>query len=216
MENRLRSVRTSLESLKAQHPPDQTADVDKILRTVDLSMPPPSDNESSSDDDDPDSSRLNSMMGSSGRSFAHGPWQTSFYGSYSGCSFVLRTLELFRKPPDTVAAMDGTRQVITDLYEAPIPDIESYTPAESRTLPSQPMALDLLGVVFTRNSLLVQFLHEANFRDMVYRLYNESAVQFSASGQTFMPLFHAVMALGLLSDIQCRRQDGCEYAVSEA
>ena len=160
--------------------------------------------------------RLNSMMGHSGRSFANGPWKTSFYGSYSGCSFVLRTLELFRKVADDNAHPDGSRQVITDLYEAPLPDIESYSPAESRTLPSQSAALELLGVVFMRYSVLVQFIHEANFRDMVYRFYSEPAVQFSASGQTFMPLFHSVMSLGLLSDVQCRRQEGCEYAVSEA
>ncbi|KAJ9620348.1 Gypsy retrotransposon integrase-like protein 1 [Knufia peltigerae] len=216
LETRLRSVKASLEILKSQNSPGQAFDVDKILKTVDLSVAPPSDDESSSDEVADKALRLNSMMGHSGRSFATGPWQTSFYGSYSGCSFVLRTLELFRKVADDNPHPDGSRQVISDLYEAPIPDIESYTPAESRTLPSQSTALDLLGVVFMRYSVLVQFLHEANFRDMVYRFYNESAVQFSASGQTFMPLFHAVMSLGLLYDVHSRRQDGCEYATSEA
>ncbi|KIW14164.1 hypothetical protein PV08_06945 [Exophiala spinifera] len=216
LETRLRNVRASLEALKSQNSPGHVPDVERILKAADLSGPPPSDDESSSNETVDKSLRLNSMMGHSGRSFANGPWQTSFYGSYSGCSFVLRTLELFRKVADDNAHSDGSRQVITDLYEAPLPHIESYTPAESRTLPTQSAALELLGVVFMRYSILVQFIHEANFRDMVYRFYNESAIQFRASGETFMPLFHAVLSLGLLYDVQCRRQHGCEYAVSEA
>ncbi|KAI1613018.1 hypothetical protein EDD36DRAFT_465164 [Exophiala viscosa] len=217
LESRLRSVRTALENLKAENATTSSSAVDKILKTVDLSLPAPNDGFSSSDEDEAKSSRLNSMMGNSGRSFAHGPWQTSFYGSYSGCSFVLRTLELFRTTPENVALMVDIRKVITDLFEAPFEGMESLAvDARSQPLPNQATTLDLLRVVFTRCHPLVSFLHEANFRDMVYRLYNEAAVAFSTSSQAFMPLFHAVVGLGLLFDIESRKQYGCEYAVAEA
>lgn len=114
--------------------------------------------------------------------------------------------------------MADIRKVITDLFEAPFEQMESLTHADvtGQPLPSQAIILDLLRVVFTRCHPLVSFLHEANFRDMVYRLYNEPAVQFGASSQDFMPLFHAVVGLGLLFDLNSRKQYGCEYAVAEA
>ncbi|KAK4935670.1 Gypsy retrotransposon integrase-like protein 1 [Elasticomyces elasticus] len=217
LEGRLRGVRAALENLKTENATTSSSAVDKILKTVDLSLPAPNDGFSSSDEDEAKSSRLNSMMGNSGRSFAHGPWQTSFYGSYSGCSFVLRTLELFRTTPENVALMVDIRKVITDLFEAPSEGMESLLgDARSQPLPNQATTLDLLRVVFTRCHPLVSFLHEANFRDMVYRLYNESAVAFSTSSQAFMPLFHAVVGLGILFDMESRKQYGCEYAVAEA
>ncbi|KIX08338.1 uncharacterized protein Z518_02994 [Rhinocladiella mackenziei CBS 650.93] len=214
----LRSVRSSIENLKAQNSANQAADLDSVLKTLDLSLPTSSDAGSSSDDEGGKGSRLNSMMGGSGRSIAHGPWHTSFYGSYSGVSFILRTLELFRRVPDNPAMMSETHNLLTNLFNAPVPNSAAITHNQSifQSLPSLPTTLSLLDVVFTRCHPFIQFLHEVDFRDMVHRLYGESALQFGASSQNFMPLFHAVLGIGLLFDIRSRKQHGCEETANEA
>lgn len=194
------------------------ADIDSILKSLDASFPNASDDESSTDEETAKPCQLSSMMGSFGRVIFHGPWQTSFYGPYSGSSFILRTLELFRRIPDNAASTSEAQNAISGLYSAPVPDAEAATHHSIRfqSLPTLAITLDLLDVVFSRCHPLIQFLHEADFRDMVHRLYSESALQFGAASHDFMPLFHAVLALGLLFDIKSRKKHGCEDIVNEA
>ncbi len=216
---------TTIELPEAQLPeaqaPDQhptAADIDSVLQSLDASLPDPSDGESSSDEERTKPRRLNSMMGGFGRIVSEGPWQTSFYGPYSGYSFVMRTLELFRRVPDNAALALETHKVTSGLFSAPVPDavVATQHSTHFQTLPTLAITLDLLDVVFSRCHPMIQFLHEADFRDMVHRLYSESARRFGASSHDFMPLFHAVLAIGLLFDVESRRKHGCEDIVNEA
>ena len=214
----LRSVRTSLEELKAQNKTSADADIDSVINALDSTYPDPGDAESSADEDDSKQRRLNSMMGSVGRIIPQTPSQTTYYGPYSGYAFVLKTLELFRRMPDTPSLVTETQSITTTLFNAPMPEAEGgplYS-AQFQTLPTPAITLGLLDVIFTRCHPLVQFVHEADFRDMVHRLYSESALQFGASSRDFMPLFHSVLAIALLFDIRSRNRHGCEDIVNEA
>ena len=157
------------------------------------------------------------MMGSVGHIISHSSSQTTYYGPYSGYAFVLKTLELFRGRPDPNLAIE-TQSITTTLFNAPMPEPEGATHYSSQfqSLPSLSFTLGLLDVVFTRCHPLVQFVHEDDFRDMVHRLYSESALQFGASSHDFMPLFHSVLAIALLFDTRSRRKHGCEDIVNEA
>ncbi|EXJ76711.1 uncharacterized protein A1O5_01219 [Cladophialophora psammophila CBS 110553] len=215
----LRAARTSLVRLKAQNQILANTDIDSVLNTLDNSYPEPSeDGDSSADEDNARQTRLGSMMGRAGRIVPHSPTQTTFYGSYSGYSFVLKTLELFRRMPDSPGLTSETQNITTALFNAPVPDAEAGTQYSSQfqSLPSLSITLGLLEVVFTRCNPLIQFIHEADFRDMVNRLYSESALQFGASSHNFMPLFHGVLAIALLSDVRSRKKHGCEDIVNEA
>ncbi|OAL33268.1 hypothetical protein AYO20_07430 [Fonsecaea nubica] len=215
----LRAARMSLVRLKAQNQTVAHSDIESILNTLDNSYPEPSDGgDSSGDDDSARSTRLGSMMGRAGRFVPLSPTQTTFYGSYSGYSFVFKTLELFRRMPDSAALTTETQTITTALFNAPVPDAEAGTQYSSQfqSLPSLSITLGLLDVVFTRCNPLIQFVHEADFRDMVHRLYSESALQFGASSHNFMPLFHGILAIALLFDVRSRKKHGCEDIVNEA
>ncbi|OAL32531.1 hypothetical protein AYO22_00553 [Fonsecaea multimorphosa] len=209
----------SLVRLKAQNQILANTDIDSVLNTLDNSYPEPSEEgDSSGDDDNARSTRLGSMMGRAGRFVPLSPTQTNFYGSYSGYSFVFKTLELFRRMPGSAALTTETQNTTTALFNAPVPDAEAGTQYSSQfqSLPSLAITLGLLEIVFTRCNPLIQFVHEADFRDMVNRLYSESALQFGASSHNFMPLFHGVLAIALLFDVRSRKKHGCEDIVNEA
>ncbi|KAJ9602912.1 Gypsy retrotransposon integrase-like protein 1 [Cladophialophora chaetospira] len=157
-------------------------------------------------------------MGTRGRIISHSPSQTTYYGPYSGYSFVLKTLELFRRMPDNAALKAETQSITTTLFNAPMPEAEGvqHYSAQFQSLPTLSTTLNLLDVVFTRGHPWIQFVHEADFRDMVHRLYSESALQFGASSRDFMPLFHSVLAIALLFDMRLRKNHGCEDIVNEA
>ncbi|OAP62996.1 hypothetical protein AYL99_02223 [Fonsecaea erecta] len=215
----LRAARMSLVRLKAQNQILANTDIDSVLNTLDNSYPEPSEEgDSSADEDNARSTRLGSMMGRAGRFVPLSPTQTTFYGSYSGYSFVFKTLELFRRMPDSAALTTETQTITTALFNAPVPDAEAGMQYSSQfqSLPSLSITLSLLDTVFTRCNPLIQFVHEADFRDMVNRLYSESALQFGASSHNFMPLFHGVLAIALLFDIRSRKKHGCEDIVNEA
>ena len=120
--------------------------------------------------------------------------------------------------PDNATLTTETQTVTTALFNAPMPEAEVATHYSSQfqTLPSLSITLSLLDVVFTRCLPLIQFVHEADFRDMVHRLYSESALQFGASSHDFMPLFHSILAIALLFDVRSRESHGCEDIVNEA
>jgi hypothetical protein len=212
-------VRTSLELLKAQTHSNGVGDLDSVINSLESTCPEPGgDAESSADDDEAKQRRLISMMGTSGRIIAHSPSQTTYYGPYSGYAFVLKTLELFRGIPDSPAITTETQSITTTLFNAPMPDAEGVIPfsTQFQSLPSLSITTALLDQVFTRCHPLIQFVHEADFRDMVNRLYSESALQFGAASHDFMPLFHSVLAIALLFDMRSRRKHGCEDIVNEA
>jgi hypothetical protein len=204
--------------LKVQNQTAVGGDIDSVINSLDLTYPDPGDGESSADDDDAKHRRLNSMMGSVGRIISHSPSQTTYYGPYSGYAFVLKTLELFRRMPDNPTLATETQSMTTTLFNAPMPEADGVTHYSSQfqSLPSLSITLNLLDVVFMRCHPLVQFVHEADFRDMVHRLYSESALQFGASSHDFMPLFHSVLAIALLFDTRSRRAHSCEDIVNEA
>lgn len=204
--------------LKARNQPLSGADLDSIVESLESSLPDASDGESGGHDSTSKHRQLHSMMSHSGRIVVHGPWQTGFYGPYSGYSFVLRTLELFRRMPDSAALKSETQKVTTALFNAAVPgnDATAHYSAQFQSLPTLAITMDLLDAVFTRCQPLIQFVHEADFRDMVHRLYSESAPQFGASSHDFMPLFHSVLAVALLFDRRSRNAHGCEEIVTEA
>ncbi len=189
-----------------------------MINALDASFPNPGDGDSSADEDDVKHRRLNSMMGTTGRIIPQSPSQMTFYGPYSGYAFVIKTLELFRRMPDNPSLTSETQNITATLLNAPMPEAEGGThySAHFQSLPSLSTTLSLLDVVFTRCHPWIQFVHEADFRDMVNRLYSESALQFGASSRDFMPLFHSVLAIALLFDMRLRKNHGCEDIVNEA
>lgn len=158
------------------------------------------------------------MMGSTGRNILQSASQTSYYGPHSGYAFVFKTLELFRRMPDNPVLAAETQNITMTLFNAPMPEAEvgSHYSSQFQSLPNLAITLNLLDVVFTRCHPLIQFVHEADFRDMVHRLYSESALQFGASSRDFMPLFHSMLAIALLFDRRSRKKHGCEDIVNEA
>jgi hypothetical protein len=180
------------------------------------SYPEPEDGGSPADDGETKSPQLNSMMGNFGRIINYSISQTSYYGPYSGYAFVLKTLELFRPMPDNPVMAAETQSITSTLFNAPMPEAEAAYSTQFQSLPSLNITLGLLEVIFRRCHPLIQFIHEEDFRDMVRRLYSESALQFGASSHDFMPLFHSVLAIALLFDLKSRRKHGCEDIVIEA
>lgn len=207
-----------MERLKGENETSPIGGIDSVINALDASYPNPGDGESSADEDEAKHRRLSSMMGTTGRIIPHSPSQMIFYGPYSGYAFVIKTLELFRRMPDSPNLATETQNITTTLFNAPMPEAEGGThySAQFQSLPSLSTTLSLLDVVFTRCHPLIQFVHEADFRDMVNRLYSESALQFGASSRDFMPLFHSVLAIALLFDMRLRKNHGCEDVVNEA
>jgi hypothetical protein len=168
-----------------------------------------SEGDSSADEDDATQSRLQSMLGSSGRTLAQGPWQWTYYGPYSATSIVLRTLELFRTIPETADLKSETFHAVTGLFEAPSPDVPLDL-HRGQFLPTHAATLDLVDMVFAKCHPLVQFLNEANFREMVELLYTDETARVTSANRHFQPLLHAVLALGFWFDVPGRRNHGCE------
>ncbi|EXJ55707.1 hypothetical protein A1O7_08636 [Cladophialophora yegresii CBS 114405] len=214
----IRSTRTALMRLKAETPESSNGDIDSVISSLDTSYPEPGDGESSADEDDAKHRRLNGMMGSAGRIISHSPSQTTYYGPYSGYAFIFKTVELFRRTPDNPLLTTETQNITATLFNAPMPEGDGgpHYSSQFQSLPSLSITLSLLDVVFTRCHPLIQFVHEADFRDMVHRLYSESALQFGASSRDFMPLFHSVLSIALLFETRLRKKHGCDDIAHEA
>ncbi|KAL2402319.1 hypothetical protein ABEF95_013332 [Exophiala dermatitidis] len=158
------------------------------------------------------------MLSPSGNIIVTRSQKSNFYGPGSGASFILRTLELFRKPADEDSSATEAQEVVNNLFDkpAPSPSVLSLQHTHPPGHPNQATALRLLDAVFTKYHALIQFLHESDFRDMVRRLYGEPLLWASPSTGRFMPLFHSVLALGFHLDIEARNSHGCQFTDTEA
>ncbi|KAL2397858.1 hypothetical protein ABEF93_005699 [Exophiala dermatitidis] len=217
LEAKLRNLRTALDRLQNNNGGLADSDTTGLLQTLDLSIVE-SENCWSSSDEDARQPQLTSMLTPSGNIIVTRSQKSNFYGPGSGASFILRTLELFRKPIDDDSFVTEAQEVVNNLFDkpAPSPGVLPLQHTHPPSHPNQTTALRLLDAVFTKYHALIQFLHESDFRDMVRRLYSEPLLWASPSTGRFMPLFHSVLALGFHLDIESRNSHGCQFTDTEA
>ena len=187
-------------------------DIASALKILDFSAPaelspPPSK------DVEPKSFKLASMVTGCDQVVHDGAWSMSFYGATSGFAFVMRTIEIFQTPGNQLAS--GARSIVAGLFDAPLPAKEILNPTDVQTVPIPTVATALVDSVFGRCHPLLQFLEQADFRDMVSHIYDDLA-QHGTSDERSMSLLHLVLALSYLFSIEFHQNHGCKASLREA
>lgn len=212
LEDHLRAARSFIQDLERRVPPTSGVDFETILRKMDFTLPE-TRSKSNTPDDRLSQPRLTSMMTGSDRMTRVAPWATSFYGASSELSFILRILEMFQKCESTTHSERFL--VVAQLFDLPMPKQEAVSVMQYGVLPPKDTALSLLDALFARCHLLLAFLHEQKFREMVEFTYGPTPLPTTASDR-FIPLIHFAFALGYLFDMQHHRDSGCAVALEEA
>ena len=212
LEEHLRYATSFLKELELKLPFIEGVDIPSALKILDFtepaeqSLPPPKDFE-------PKSFKLASMVTGCDHVVHDGAWSMSFYGATSGFAFVMRTIELFQKPGIQLAP--EARVVVAGLFDAPLPPPPVFKAEDAWIVPVAAVATALIDSVFARCHPLLQFLHEADFRDMVAHIYDDLA-QRGTSNERSVSLLHLVLALAYLFTIEFHQNHGCETALREA
>ncbi|KAI2615021.1 hypothetical protein GGR54DRAFT_314933 [Hypoxylon sp. NC1633] len=184
-------------------------DLDKCLRILDFTLPDTQSQSPSSPtsaDHASNQPTLTSMLAGYDRLVAVGSGAVCFYGAHSELSFILRTLEIFKKDPAPLS--DKIILVISDLFNLPFPMPDNINPTLTIPLPSHDLdfTMALVDAVFARNHPMLSFLHEQQVRDIA-SMFAEN--QLSSISDQSLSLLHLTLALGCLFDSPKHQEEGC-------
>lgn len=218
LEDRLRRARNLITKLQSQNPSAPlTAEVNSIFDSPPGSPSSVSDTTGVTDENPGD--YLESMMDGKGRLLLNQKSAT-YYGGGSGLAFLQKTLQLFSQNSPRIGTVspEPPQYALSSLFDSPLWETQTLqtAPPSAEFLPSRRTASDLLDVFFGNAYHLVQFMHEPTFRKQVDRIYDLDPMDFEELDHDFLPLFHAVIALGYLFNQTTHQKHGCKGALDQA
>jgi hypothetical protein len=218
LEERLRRARAYLNQAQKSTPSIAAVNFDVLLGLADDSRSPRISKAEQSEDSD-EAENLHSMMDSYGRVAANHDTQPTkdFYGPSSGLAFIQWTRGYFEestddgKDRDTYTAKHATA---VPLFDAPLPGEHTFHTGlpSAGPLPSWKVATILLDDVLSRMGPFSSFIDETAFRESAHRLYKLELSPYESEDRSFLPFFHAVIALGYLFSPSQHEKRGCHQA----
>lgn len=223
LQYRLRRARQLFNEFQERDPSLKNMDFDRMLSTYEEDG---TNQSQASEDHDPEPAndndgpmKLDSMMSSYGRaSNTCHPSAAKFYGASSGFAFLNRTQDYFSRNLTDQARYDQTSDTVAALFDAPLPQDDSFDNESIDSDPSIPKekALDLIDSVFKHCYPLFKFIEEDYVRTMTIRMYDTEIEQHEGIDHAFLPLFHVIMALAYLFDRAEHGSKGCRHCIITA
>ncbi len=133
-----------------------------------------------------------------------GHWD--YHGHSSGLSFVRRMREQLGDlmGPETVATPFVKSRPMSVVFDSPKSSGDSpvhgdiLSPMNQHELPPRAIAEEICRCAIDDAAALLKIVHKPTFRTAFDQLYSTPPESWSNADQTFLPLFHSVMALGHL------------------
>ena len=222
LEDELRQARAIIQKLKSETPNTGERDVDSLIQVL-RGGPLPVPGASTPDDPVAKDRKVYNMMGGRGQLIRRSGTCEAFFGAASGFSFVCRTLGLFLKDFEAAPSTLNIHASMLELFDGDIPAswrLSAYQADQQdlhqQELPTRATRLRLLDSLFSRCSLVAQFLQESDLRQMMDRICESVSPHHEASSQRALMLTHSVLALGYLYHVPLHRTQGCRATVAKA
>ena len=167
--------------------------------------------------------KVSNMMGGKGQLIKRPGICEAFFGASSGFSFVCHTLDLFLKDSEATPSMSSVQASMLEVFDGDNPakwglDYHQFNEKDLQRfeLPIRGTSVRLLESLFSRCSLVAQFLKASDIREIMDRIYQTGALHHEASNQPDLVLVHSLLALGYLYYVHMHRTEGCRAIVTKA